>query len=115
MDAVELARRRAAALHDDAVSNGADPWNPEAIANAVAFGLGLDIEPIETGSVILAGGRAGFHRRTGQSGTRDSGSDFYKAFLVAHELGHATLGDDRGRTRGSWGRPDQTGGSGAYR
>ncbi len=95
MDAVELARQRAAALHDDAVSNGADPWNPEAIANAVAFGLGLDIEPIEPGSVILAGGRAQFDPQNRTIRHEDSGSDFYKAFLVAHELGHATLGDDR--------------------
>ncbi|WP_322994297.1 ImmA/IrrE family metallo-endopeptidase [Castellaniella sp.] len=29
------------------------------------------------------------------SGTRNSGTTFFKAFLVGHELGHATLGDDR--------------------
>jgi superfamily I DNA/RNA helicase len=95
MDAVELARQRAAALHDDAVSKGADPWNPEAIVRAVASSLDLEVEPLEPGSDILAGGRAQFDPNDRAIRHEDTGSAFYKAFLVGHELGHATLGDDR--------------------
>lgn len=60
MDAVELARQRAAALHDEMVSKGADPWDPEALVNAAALSLELDIESVEPGSAILEGGRAQF-------------------------------------------------------
>ncbi|GGA01261.1 MULTISPECIES: ATP-dependent helicase [Sphingobium] len=95
MDAVELARQRAAALHKKVVSKGADPWNPEAVVAVVAADLGLDIEPVEPGSAVLDGGRAQFDPTYRAIRHEDAGSTFYKAFLVGHELGHATLGDDR--------------------
>lgn len=95
MDAVELARQRAAALHEKVVSKGSDPWNPEAIVRAVASDLGLDIEAVEQGSLVLDGGRAQFDPIYRAIRHEDAGSTFYKAFLVGHELGHATLGDDR--------------------
>ena len=95
MDAVELARQRAAAIHEKVVSKGADPWDPEAVATAVASDLGLDIEPVEPGSAVLDGGRAQFDPTYRAIRHEDAGSTFYKAFLVGHELGHATLGDDR--------------------
>jgi hypothetical protein len=46
MDAVELARQRAAALHDEVVSKSTDPWDPQAIVSAAASALGLDIEEV---------------------------------------------------------------------
>ncbi|SEI11074.1 UvrD-helicase domain-containing protein [Paracoccus alkenifer] len=95
MDAVELARQRAAALHDEVVSMGADPWDPEALVRAVASSLELDIEPVEPDSAILNGGRAQFDPINRAIRHEDSGTTFFKAFLVGHELGHATLGDDR--------------------
>jgi len=95
LDAVELARHRAAALHASAAADGADPWSPQAIVSAAASAIGLDIEPIEPGSTLLAGGRAQFDPRNRTIRHEDAGTDFYKAFLVGHELGHATLGDDR--------------------
>lgn len=95
MDAIELARQQAAALHAQAVSNGADPWSPHAIVNAVASMRSLDIEPVEPGSQVLAGGRAQFDPKNRAIRHEDAGSDFDKAFLIGHELGHATLGDDR--------------------
>lgn len=95
MDAVELARQRAAALHDEVVSKGADPWDPEALVRAVASSLELDIEPVEPDSAILNGGRAQFDPINRAIRHEDSGTTFFKAFLVGHELGHATLGDDR--------------------
>lgn len=95
MDAVELARQRAAALHDEVVSKSTDPWDPQAIVSAAASALGLDIEEVEAGSAILDGGRAQFDPTCRAIRHEDAGSTFYKAFLVGHELGHATLGDDR--------------------
>ncbi|MDO9641299.1 MAG: ATP-dependent helicase [Pseudotabrizicola sp.] len=95
MDAVELARQRAAALHDEVVSKGADPWDPEALVKAAASSLELDIEIVEPGSAILEGGRAQFDPINRAIRHEDSGTIFFKAFLVGHELGHATLGDDR--------------------
>lgn len=95
MDAVELARKQAAALHARAVSEGADPWSPIAIVNAVASMRCLDNEAVEPGSEILAGGRAQFDPKGRAIRYEDAGSDFDKAFLIGHELGHATLGDDR--------------------
>lgn len=95
MDAIELARQRAAALHDEVVSKGADPWDPEALVRAVASSLELDIEPVEPDGAILNGGRAQFDPINRAIRHEDSGTTFFKAFLVGHELGHATLGDDR--------------------
>ncbi|MBD0417107.1 UvrD-helicase domain-containing protein [Oryzicola mucosus] len=95
MHAVELARQRAAALHDEVVSKGADPWDPEALVKAAASSLELDIELVEPGSAILEGGRAQFDPINRAIRHEDSGTTFFKAFLVGHELGHATLGDDR--------------------
>lgn len=95
MDAVELARQRAVALHDEVVSKGADPWDPDALVRAAASRLELDIEPVEPGSAILDGGRAQFDPVNRAVRHEDSGTPFFKAFLVGHELGHATLGDDR--------------------
>lgn len=95
MNAVELARQRAAALHDKIVAKGTDPWDPVAIVSAAASDRGLDIEPVEPGSVVLEGGRAQFDPVNRAIRHEDAGSTFYKAFLVGHELGHATLGDDR--------------------
>ena len=53
MEAVELARQRAAAMHDAAIAGGADPWDPIEIVMAVAADKGLDVEPVgESGSLF---------------------------------------------------------------
>lgn len=95
MEAVELARQRAAAMHDAAIAGGADPWDPIEIVMAVAADKGLDVEPVEAGSPILAGGRAHFDPSNRAIRHEDAGDAFARAFLIGHELGHATLGDDR--------------------
>lgn len=96
MDAIELARQRAAALHDAAADAGADPWDPLAITRSVAATLGIDVEPIASGSALLCGGRAHFDPVDRAIRHEDGGSAFDRGFLVGHELGHATLGDDPG-------------------
>ena len=94
MNGVELARQTAASLHAKAVEIGVDCWQPYAFAVAEAARIDLDVESTAVDAPILNGGRAVFipsdrlilHERVG--------TPFEQAFLVAHEIGHALLGDD---------------------
>lgn len=95
MDAVELARQAAAHLHAQAVARGHDPWSPYEFVSAVARKHGYEVERIKAGSPLLQGGRALFDPEGRSIQHEDSGSDFDQAFLVGHEIGHATQGDDR--------------------
>jgi Zn-dependent peptidase ImmA (M78 family) len=94
MDAIELARQTAARLHDQAVAAGHDPWKPYAFAKAEAARRGLDVEVAARGAAVLDGGRAVFVARDALILHEDAGTPFERAFLVAHEIGHAELGDD---------------------
>lgn len=94
MDAVELARRTAAELHRQAVARGIDPWSPYAFAVAEAGRRGIDVEPTAAGAAVLAGARATFVPGDGLILHENVGTPFEQAFLVAHEIGHAELGDD---------------------
>lgn len=95
MDAIELGRQSAARLHDDLVAAGCDPWKPLALVAMAADRRNVEINAIERGSPLLSGARASFDPRTRSIKHERTGSDFEDAFLVAHELGHVTLGDDR--------------------
>ncbi|MES9995736.1 UvrD-helicase domain-containing protein [Desulfovibrio aminophilus] len=94
MDAVELARQIAAELHARAVAEGNDPWYPYSFAVAEARRRDLDVEPTAPGTAILNGGRASFLPKNRLILHENAGSPFEQAFLVAHEIGHAELGDD---------------------
>jgi Zn-dependent peptidase ImmA (M78 family) len=100
MDAIELARQAAARLHAQAVANGHDPWKPYAFAKAEAERRGLDVEVAAQGAAVLDGGRAVFVARDSLILHEDAGTPFEQAFLVAHEIGHAELGDDGDPTPG---------------
>lgn len=95
MDAVEVARQRAAALHAEVVAKGADPWLSYDLACAVAQALKLDVEPVKPGSVGLKGGRAVFDPMARAIQHESTANPFHNAFLIGHELGHASLGDDQ--------------------
>ena len=95
MDAVELARQAAETFHLAAVAKGQDPWAPYDLARAVAGACGLEIEQVKTGSPLLQGGRARFEPDGRVISHEDAGTPFEQAFLIGHELGHATLGDDQ--------------------
>lgn len=95
MDAVEIARRSAAALHAAAVAAGHDSRRPYAFAVAVAEMRGFDVESARPGAAILDGGRATLIPKDDLIVHEKRGIDFENAFLVAHEIGHAELGDDR--------------------
>lgn len=94
MEAVELARRAAESLHRAALERGLDPWRPYEFAVAEAARREIDVEQTATGAAVLNGGRATFILKDRLILHEASGSEFEKAFLVAHELGHVELGDD---------------------
>jgi superfamily I DNA/RNA helicase len=93
MDAVELARQHAKRLHDQAVERGGDPWSPYEFVVEIAGALGITVESCVPGASILDGAHAGFDAEIPLIVHENVGSPFEQAFLVAHEIGHAELGD----------------------
>lgn len=93
MDAIEIARQTAAQLHFEAVSRGLNPWNAYEFVCAEASHHNYEVERLLPGAAMLDGGRAKLipseelilHERTGTL--------FEQALLIAHEIGHALLGD----------------------
>ncbi|WP_273455877.1 UvrD-helicase domain-containing protein [Nevskia ramosa] len=96
MDAVEISRQHAKRLHDQAVQRGIDPWSPYKFAVAIANELGITVEACAPGAALLDGGRAAFDGAIPLILHENCGTAFEQAFLVAHEIGHAELGDGEG-------------------
>lgn len=94
MQAVELARKAAASLHNQAVASGHNPWTPYEFAVAEANRRDLDVECTRKGSPNLRGARARFIPEEMFILHEKCATLFEQAFLVAHEIGHAELGDD---------------------
>ncbi|SCX49398.1 UvrD-helicase domain-containing protein [Nitrosospira sp. Nsp1] len=94
MDAIEIGRQRAEALYAQAVVAGHDPWKPLTFALAEVKRRDLDAESTNKGAVGLNGGRATFVQEDGLILYERGGTEFERAFLVAHEIGHIELGDD---------------------
>ncbi len=93
MDPIELARQHARRLHDEAVQCGRNPWSPYEFAVGIANDLGITVETCSPGAALLDGGRASFDPDLPLIIHEAEGSPFDQAFLVAHEIGHAELGD----------------------
>lgn len=93
MDTVELSRKRASELHFQAVSAGHDPWAPYELALAAAEAEDLSVEACAPGTNALDGARATFIPKDDYIFHENIGTPFEQAFLVAHEIGHALLGD----------------------
>jgi superfamily I DNA/RNA helicase/Zn-dependent peptidase ImmA (M78 family) len=93
MDPIELARQHAQRLHDEAVRRGRDPWSPYEFAVGIANDLGITVETCAPGAALLDGGRASFDPDLPLIVHEAGCSPFEQAFLVAHEIGHAELGD----------------------
>lgn len=91
MDATEAARREAERLHRANVAAGGDPTRPLAFALREATSRGLDVYALQEGDSQLKGGKATFDSQAGSILYEDRGSDFERAFLIAHELGHVVL------------------------
>lgn len=93
MDAVELARQHAKRLNDQEVKRGGNPWTPYEFVVGIANTLGITVESCVPGASILDGAHAGFDAEIPLIVHENVGSLFEQAFLVAHEIGHAELGD----------------------
>ena len=92
MDAIELARKRAAELHDALVLLGADPTEPYKFVRCEADRRDIEVRPYQLGDPMLGGGRALYDEDAGTIRHEETGDDFLNAFLVAHEIGHAEYG-----------------------
>lgn len=91
MDVTEAARREAERLHRANVVAGGDPTRPLVCALREATSRGLDVYALQEGDSQLKGGKATFDSQAGGILYEDRGSDFERAFLIAHELGHVVL------------------------
>ena len=92
MDAIELARQRAAELHDALVDLGADPREPYELVRCEANRRDIEVRAYRPGDPTLGGGRALFDVDAGTIRHEETGDVFLNAFLVAHEIGHAEFG-----------------------
>lgn len=93
MDAVELARQLAAQLHTEAIARGLNFWNAYEFAVSEAAHHGYDVETTLPGAAMLNGGKAKLLPSEELILHEMVGTQFEQALLVAHEIGHAKLGD----------------------
>ncbi|PTQ77321.1 superfamily I DNA/RNA helicase [Nitrosomonas oligotropha] len=91
MDATEAARREAERIHQAAVAAGDDPWRLLDFVRREAVRRELDVYALPSGDSQLKGGRAAFDSQAGIILYEDTGSEFDRAFLIAHELGHVVV------------------------
>jgi len=91
MDATEAARREAERIHRAAVAAGDDPWQLLEFVRREAARRDLDVYGVSQGDSQLKGGRAAFDSQAGIILYEDAGTEFDRAFLIAHELGHVVL------------------------
>ncbi len=92
MDGIEIARQIAEQLHIDLIHSGLDVRHPlQLVLKEIEENRDLEVIPVAKGSVQLKGGRAIFDSQAGLVLYENCGSDFDKAFLLAHELGHIVL------------------------
>lgn len=93
MDAIEAARQEAARLHNLAVEAGDNNCSLLDFVLLEAGRRGIEVYAVLEGDPQLKGGRAVFDSQAGIIVYEDIGSDFDKAFLIAHEIGHVVLED----------------------
>ena len=93
MNAAELGRQKAAELHACAVKAGLDPTDPYAFVCNIAGQHGTDVESATPGASALKGGKGIYDPVKSIIVHEKAGSEFDRAFLVAHEIGHMVLGD----------------------
>lgn len=94
VDGVEIGRQAAANAHANAVEAGENPWRPLDFVLAEVKRRNLSAEPTAKGGTVLNGGRACYVPAHSMILYENVGSEFDRAFLIAHELGHIHLGDD---------------------
>jgi len=96
IDSIEAARRHAFALQESALAYAVDVWDPLGHVLWQVEQAGLVAEPTDAEASQLDGALACFLPDFRLILYCDNGSTFEQAFLIAHELGHALLGDAAG-------------------
>ena len=91
MDPFDPIRSKAAALHENLVSEGTDPFDLLAIAQAVVRRRDLDLVWLPRGDPALKGARALYDDQGGVICCEDEADAVTRALLVAHEIGHSEL------------------------
>lgn len=91
MNATEAARRRAERIYQTAVAAGDDPWQLLEFVKREAMRRDLDVYALQPSDSQLKGGRAAFDSQAGIILYEDAETEFERAFLIAHELGHVVL------------------------
>ena len=92
MDAIEVARQRAAELHEELVQLGARPTEPYEFVRCEAERRDIEVRAYRPGDPMLGGGRAVYDADADAIRYEETGNAFLNAFLVAHEIGHAEFG-----------------------
>lgn len=91
MPAIEAVRQEAERIHFSAVELGGNPNDLLGFVRQEAERRGLDVYALHPEDPQLKGGKAVFDCQAGVILFEDAGSDFERAFLIAHELGHVVL------------------------
>lgn len=91
MDPFEPIRSRAAALHDELLSVGEDPFDPLALVQAAVARRDLDLVWLPKDDPALKGAEALYDDQGGTICCEEDGDPVTRALLVAHELGHSEL------------------------
>jgi hypothetical protein len=91
MDPFEPIRSRAAALHNELVSEGIDPFDPLAWVQAAVARRRLELVWLPRGDPGLKSARALYDEQGGTICCEEEAESVARALLVAHELGHSEL------------------------
>lgn len=91
MDPFEPIRSKAAALHDELVSNGKDPFDLFCFVQEAVLHRDLELFLLPVGDPALKGARALYDDQGGTICCEDEGDPITHAQLIAHELGHSEL------------------------
>ncbi len=88
MDRIELARQKAAVLHENLIKKGGNPEDSLSFALLEAKRRDIEVRSYPKGHAQLEGGRALFDSNAYSIRHEDTGNAFLDAFLIAHEIGH---------------------------
>jgi len=91
MHAIEAARQEAERLHLAARDSGSASYNPLGLAISEAESRDIEVYAVPKGDPQLKGGRAIFDSQAWMILYEGVGSEFDKAFLISHELGHVVI------------------------
>ena len=91
MEAFELIRRAASALHQELVRAGVDLFDVLGLVAAAAVKLDLEVVVLPQGDPGLKGARALLDEQVGGILCEDGGTPLERALLIAHEIGHEVI------------------------